>query len=220
MTSLTRTLTLALLLAVPTAVLAQQAYTTKVVNLRAGPDRGYPLVVVVTANTAVDVHGCVDRYSWCDVTAGPYQGWIYAGNLSSPYENRRVPLLGYGAAIGLPIVVFSINSYWNDHYRQRPFYRDRDRWQNRPPHFRPPSRPYPGRPGSRPPGRPDFHPGRPDHRPPGRPEARPPTTRPPVTRPPGGSGRPGEGRPGGGDGGRPGHAGGDRWTFTPGPATC
>ena len=86
--------------------------------------------------------GCIDDYSWCDVVFGANRGWIYAGSLAYPYQSGRVPILGYGAIIGLPIITFSIGNYWDSYYRGRPWYRNRSYWVNRPPprHYRPPQR--------------------------------------------------------------------------------
>ena len=57
MTSLRRIILLGCLaLAVPTAALAQLAYTTTTVNMRAGPDPTYPLVLRVYPGTQVNVY--------------------------------------------------------------------------------------------------------------------------------------------------------------------
>jgi uncharacterized protein YraI len=208
------------LVALPLAASAQDARAAKWVNLRAGPDRDYPLVGSFGPNTPLAVQGCTDGYGWCDVI-GPNgaRGWMYAGNISYSYQNGYVPLLSYGPQIGLPIVSFVIGSYWGSYYRNRPFYNTIPRWE----HHRPPPRPI-VRPPMRPPIRPPGPPPRPGIRPPGDrppPGVRPPGGNrppPPSVRPPGGA-RPGEGgggrpgggggRPGGGDGGRPG-GGGER----------
>ena len=150
------------------AVCAQEAYTTRDANVRAGPDPDYPLIATLVAGTPVTVLGCVSDYSWCDIVFGEIRGWMYAKSLQYVYENRWVPLYGYGATIGVPIIAFSILSYWDNYYRDRPFYHDRPRWEHRP---------YPGGPGyypqPRPPG-PQYRPPRPDQ-----PQYRPP--RPPQS---------------------------------------
>ena len=173
------------------AVFAQQAWTTRQVNVRAGPDREYPLVATLDAGTQVEVAGCVDDYRWCDIFHGEIRGWVYAKGLQYGYESRRVPIYDYGAVIGVPIITFSILSYWDDYYRNRPFYRDRPRWERRP---------YPGGPGWVPsPREPRFfpprqrepqvrpqHPGDPQYRParPVEPQYRPARPVEPQYRPP------------------------------------
>lgn len=173
-----------------------QAYTTASVNVRAGPAPDYPVVAQLPGGAAVSVMGCVSGYTWCDVTVPGLRGWVYGGNLSYPYQGNTVPLMSYGPTIGLPIVVFSLNTYWGNYYRNRPWYRDRSRWMNRPP-------PRPPIHGGRPPDNGNGY--RPGPRP-GQGNARPPGPRP---QPGQGAGRPG--RPGGGDpsagGARPGRPG-------------
>lgn len=210
------------------AVWGQEAYTTKAINLRAGPDRSYPLVAQLGPGTPVTVAGCESDYRWCDVIYGDVRGWVYAKSLQYAYENRQVPIYGYGAAIGLPIVTFSLFSYWDSYYRGRPFYRDRPRWENRTyrpgPAFVAPGRPRPPQFNQPRPGQPQFHPGRPvdpQYRPPRpeRPQGQPirpdrPQGQPPrPERPQGQPSRPerAQGQPGGHEGNRPGPGpGGER----------
>lgn len=199
------------------AVCAQEAYTTRAVNVRAGPAPDYPLVATLAPGTPVTVAGCIADYSWCDVYYGDIRGWAYAKGLQYTYESRRVPIYGYGAAIGLPIITFSLLPYWDNYYRSRPFYRDRPRWENHP---------YPGRPGFVEPPRPrepqyrpprpvepQFRPQRPpepQYRPPQpvQPQARPTRPMEPQYRPPGAADRPPvqqpQRPPSGGQGNRPG----------------
>uniref|UniRef100_UPI00085C49DA SH3 domain-containing protein n=2 Tax=Variovorax boronicumulans TaxID=436515 RepID=UPI00085C49DA len=213
----------ALVLLLPLAAAAQQAFTRGAVNLRAGPSGDYPLVARLGPGQPVDVVGCTSGYGWCDVVLPDGgRGWVWARNLDYAYQQQRVPLATYGAVIGVPIVSFVIGSYWADYYRDRPWYGDRRWWGQRPPPppiagWRPPPavhpgwqpRPWPG-PGVRPPHgpgvRPPHGPGvRPPHgpgiRPPVDPGFRPPRPQPGFRPgpPPGVSHpHPGGGRPGGG----------------------
>lgn len=166
--------------ALPAAAMAEQAFTTTAVNLRAGPDADYPLVRWVPEGTAVEVHGCLADYRWCDVEAYGDRGWMAASYLVYPYQNSAVPIVTYGAVIGLPMIGFTFDSYWHDHYRGRPWYDNRHRWAHRyrpeyhPPHYSSPR--YPPPPARRPPvHRP------PNHRPP---QYHPPAARPPQFHPP------------------------------------
>jgi len=151
-----------LALALPAAALAEEAYTTTAVNLRAGPDADYPLVRWVPENTAVNVHGCLADYRWCDVEVYGDRGWMSASFLVYPYQNSNVSVITYGPVIGLPLIGFHVDSYWDDHYRRRPWYGDRHNWAHRyrpefehPRHYPPQHRPpqyYP------PAARPEFRP--------------------------------------------------------------
>jgi uncharacterized protein YraI len=205
------------LLLMPAAAQAQaqaQAVTNGSVNLRAGPAHDYPVVSQLPGGLPVTVMGCVAGYTWCDVALPNLRGWVYAGRLSYPYQGNPVPVLNYGTVIGLPVITFSIGTYWGNYYRGRPWYRDQARWAHRPPP-RPP-RPGAGRPPGPPPGGPGGGPpGKPGNsgRPPGNPGGKPPgaSGRPPGGQPPGAGGRPpggSGGRPGGGGGGGGGGQGG------------
>ena len=122
----------ALLAGAPAIAYAQVAYTAKNVHLRAGPARDYPVVAILPAGFQIAVEGCLSGYSWCDVLAGPNRGWVYAANIVYPYQGADVPVLTYGAEIGLGIVVFSVGDYWDHYYRGRPWYSQRQVWINRP----------------------------------------------------------------------------------------
>lgn len=179
-------------LAAPGAFAQAQAYTSEPVDLYAGPSGDYPVVTELGPNVPVTVMGCVSDYSWCDVALPDLRGWIYGAYLAYPYQGGYVPVEGYGAAIGLPIVTFSFGAYWGSFYRDRPWYGDRERWARVPPPG------YGGRPQGPPP---QVHGGPPPgsgHPPPVNGAPRPPVAampgnggRPPA--PPSGAGRPSPG---------------------------
>ncbi|MDN8614846.1 SH3 domain-containing protein [Variovorax ginsengisoli] len=125
----TRWLAALALLLLPLAALAQTASTLQAVNMRAGPDRVFPVVSWLPARTPVRVFGCTTRWRWCDVAAGRNRGWVDSRYLSNAV--RRAP-----------IVNFSVPTYWDRHYRGRPWDVDRNQWSNwRSPGFRPPPPP-------------------------------------------------------------------------------
>jgi uncharacterized protein YraI len=134
---------LAALLSLPCVAFSQvEAIINQPVNLMAGPGDYYPVVTGLGPNQTVEVMGCVSTYEWCDVALDDLRGWIDGAALTYPYEGNYVPLQSYGAVIGLPVVVFSIDSYWDRYYPGRPWYGDRDRWRHAGPPGYPGGRPY------------------------------------------------------------------------------
>ncbi|MGU7851482.1 SH3 domain-containing protein [Burkholderia orbicola] len=107
------------------------AYTNSPAELFAGPAPDYPVVAQIPPGTALDVFGCLSDYTWCDVALPGVRGWIDAQLLDYPYQGSYVPLLQYGAIIGVPVTGFAIGAYWDRYYRHRPWYPDRDRWAHR-----------------------------------------------------------------------------------------
>jgi len=118
-----------------TSAFAADGYLTGDVNLRAGPDSSYPSVAMLGAGTSVAIQGCVDGWSWCDVAAGNNRGWVAGNFLQEEYQGRRVLVPSYGVQIGIPIVAFAFGAYWDDHYRNRSWYGERDRWSHVTPHY-------------------------------------------------------------------------------------
>lgn len=101
---------------------AQNAFTNRTVNLHAGPDRNYPTVSVVGPGAMVYVNGCLRNFNWCDVSSGPLRGWANARNLNYTYGGRPMAIYGNGARFGLPVVGYTMGSYWDTHYRAQPWY--------------------------------------------------------------------------------------------------
>jgi uncharacterized protein YraI len=134
----------------PTRSDAADAYVIGAVSLRAGPDIGYPSIMTLPAGMPVSVYGCTDGWEWCDVQAEDNRGWVSGQFLQYDYQNQRVLLPDYGARVGIPIVAFVLGAYWDQHYRSRSWYRDRDSWSHRTFAHRPPPRP------TMQPSRPDY----------------------------------------------------------------
>jgi uncharacterized protein YraI len=212
----------------PQAEAQTQAFTNQTVNLYAGPAADFPVVAQVPGGVSVMVMGCVAGFSWCDVALPGLRGWVYGSFIYSPWQGQQRPVVNYGAAIGLPIVTFSLGSYWGNYYRDRPWYGNQAHWARHPgprPVPPPPIRPYPpshgaGRPphggyrppsagpGNRPPGAGQGNHG---NKPPGAGQGNRPPGAGPGNRPPGaGQGNSGARPPNQGGGRPPGQGGGNR----------
>jgi uncharacterized protein YraI len=154
--NLKRLFVAAAMLVLPIAANAQLAYTAETVPLHAGPAEDYPVVAILGSGFAVTIQGCTQDYSWCDVLAGPHRGWIYGRYIVYSYQGTYVPVINYGAAIGIGVVTFVVGSYWQNHYTDRHWYRQMPHWVHRPQYA--PIHPKPPRPG--------VHPGGSQHPPP------------------------------------------------------
>jgi uncharacterized protein YraI len=86
---------------------AYEAYITSGAALLAGPAPNYPPVADVSAGERVQIFGCLDGYSWCDVSFRGYRGWFDGRLLAYPYQGIRVPLASVGAQVGVPLEGFS-----------------------------------------------------------------------------------------------------------------
>ena len=101
-------------------------YTVRPTEILSGPDDEYPTVRDLNSGTRLTVFGCLSDWSWCDVSYRYDRGWIAGEDLSISYQGRRSAITPY---LGLGILSFAFGTYWDNHYRGRPFYSDRSRWQ-------------------------------------------------------------------------------------------
>lgn len=129
-----------LLVLAPAVAQAAEGYATANVNMRAGPSTQYPAVTVIPAGESVipagesvEIHGCLADVPWCDVEFYGGRGWVAGRYVQATYQQRRVYVdPQYYRPLGIPTVVFSVGNYWDRYYRDRDFYRDRDRWRRGP----------------------------------------------------------------------------------------
>ena len=180
----------ALLIVFSAAAVAQNAMTTEPADLYAGPDDAYPVVAELDSNTPIQVMGCLEDWSWCDVAVGDSRGWMYSPVISYRYEGGYVPFYSYAPSLGVAVVPFTVDLYWDRYYHDRPWYPRREEWAHRgvehrrppgpPPSAGPPPRPErregpreAARPGDRPMRLGSAEPRRPLEAPPPPPEARP-----------------------------------------------
>src|SRR5262245_6709674 len=113
----------------PNLASALSAVTATSTDLRAGPAYDFPVVDQIPGDVRVNVHGCVRGYRWCDVSWRDARGWVSGQELAYLYEGRRVTIVEYGPRIGLPVVGFAFDTYWDRYYRGRSWYGERARWR-------------------------------------------------------------------------------------------
>lgn len=127
------------------AASAAPGFSTANVNFRTGPDTDFPAVNVIPEGDPVDIRGCLDDESWCDVIWSGQRGWVYSEYLAFEQRGRYVSLPDVGlAAFSIPVVRFAAADYWDRYYVGRPWYKERARWighqvRPRPGWHRPPS---------------------------------------------------------------------------------
>ncbi|WP_275789638.1 SH3 domain-containing protein [Pararhizobium gei] len=124
-------------LLLPVGAQAAEGFATANVNMRSGPSTGYPAVTVIPVGTPVEIHGCLADIPWCDVSFYDGRGWVAGRYVQANYQSRRVYVEpDYYGALGVPLVTFEVDRYWDRHYRNRNFYRDRDSYRRNPNYYR------------------------------------------------------------------------------------
>jgi len=65
-------------LAAPQAAHARhtKAFTVQISGLYAGPAPDYPQLERLTPQTSVNILSCLPDFSWCDVAANGFRGWM------------------------------------------------------------------------------------------------------------------------------------------------
>ncbi|MBY3085349.1 SH3 domain-containing protein [Rhizobium laguerreae] len=125
-----------LLMLAPAIAEAAEGYSTANVNMRAGPSTRYPAVAVIPAGSSIEIRGCLSDVNWCDVEFYGGRGWVSGQYVQALYQQRRV-YVGpqYYRPLGIPMIRFSVDNYWDRYYRNRDFYRERDRWSRGPDYY-------------------------------------------------------------------------------------
>jgi uncharacterized protein YraI len=116
----------------PASAAPANAYTTVTTAERAGPGTRYPVVAYIPAGASIRVYGCVAGAAWCDVSWRGDRGWVRGSSIQVVWRGKRNPVASFYRQLGIPIIVFGFGDYWNDHYRSKPFFKDRGNYNPRP----------------------------------------------------------------------------------------
>ena len=111
----------------PVAASAATGYVEGRVKMHAGPDEGYPTVAVVRRGEGVEIHGCLDDRSWCDVGFNGQRGWLPAQSIMGETVRGRVPVATMEN--GPATLRFNLDEYWDTNYNGR-YDRNRGHWQD------------------------------------------------------------------------------------------
>lgn len=114
-------------LVVPASADAAEGFARAAGILRAGPSSDYPVVARVSRGDDLEVWGCLNRSTWCDVSVDGDRGWLPGSRIGFLRDGRRQNLSGDMALFGLTILTFGQDTYWGEHYRDRRWVNDR-RW--------------------------------------------------------------------------------------------
>lgn len=114
--------------ALASPALASDIFVRKTVNLRAGPNVQYPVVERVAKGSVLNLYGCLDGWSWCEIGVNQNRGWVSGKYIETVYNNHDVRIIEVAPQMQVPIVVFEAGPYWDTYYREKPFYSQRDRW--------------------------------------------------------------------------------------------
>ncbi|MCC8536164.1 SH3 domain-containing protein [Xanthomonas axonopodis pv. poinsettiicola] len=102
---------LGLLIAAAVPAAAQHTgHASRLAGLRAGPGEEYRRVGEVSAGNTLSVYGCLKNGRWCDVRAPDARGWMPA---------QAITLERGDLARVVPKIAFSLDRYWDAHYRGR-----------------------------------------------------------------------------------------------------
>ena len=106
---------------------AFDGWTVRGTSQRAGPGPEYPRIGYIPGGVHVRIFGCLRHIEYCDVAWRDDRGWVRGSALAGFYNGRRVPLVSFYVQLGVPFIGFNFG-YWNDHYRDRPFFHERNKW--------------------------------------------------------------------------------------------
>ena len=110
----------------PVMAKPMNGYTMRSTTMLSGPDFNYPAVQRLGGDVGITVYGCLRDWSWCDVGARASRGWVAGHDIVVNYQGRRQSIT---PTMGIGILSFVFRSYWDSHYRGRPFYSQRPRFE-------------------------------------------------------------------------------------------
>lgn len=97
---------LAAVIAAPTIAMAVEAVAVTDLNMREGPGSQYPIVGTIQNNGQVEIMGCLEQGSWCQVNWQGTQGWAYSEYLAVTQDGQQVYVPQARTVFDIPVVAF------------------------------------------------------------------------------------------------------------------
>ena len=105
--SLVATTTLAALIASGSTAFAFTGEVSNNLHMRTGPGEQYQIITTVDSQSDVEVHGCLEKVTWCDINWGSIRGWAAGEYIVYRSDEGIKPLPLAGDMIGIPVVTFT-----------------------------------------------------------------------------------------------------------------
>lgn len=93
-------------LTLPSAAFGLPTTVLTDVALRTGPGPAYPVIGTIDRQAIVEVEGCVDAATWCQVSWNGRTGWTYAAYLAHEIQGRMVVVPEVRTQVQVPTVVY------------------------------------------------------------------------------------------------------------------
>jgi uncharacterized protein YraI len=106
---------------------AAQGFIVSGTALKAGPDPQFPTVIEMQAGAEVNVYGCFEGHTWCDISFHEDRGWVPGEDLEVIFQSKRVKIVEVTTVV-VPVVTFEFTTYWQAHYNSKPFFKERERF--------------------------------------------------------------------------------------------
>ncbi len=74
--------------------------------LRSGPGPMHNIIGTVDRNTIVEVEGCVETGTWCQVNANGHRGWVWGANVTAQQGGQTVVVTQQRQALQVPVVTY------------------------------------------------------------------------------------------------------------------
>ena len=77
-------------LAMTSTAFALPATVTVDLPLRSGPGPMHTIIATLDHNAIVEVEGCIETGTWCQVATNGQRGWVWGANLSAQAQGQTV----------------------------------------------------------------------------------------------------------------------------------